>query len=76
MRDAAAIDQMGIRTVLLAHDAFEAAAKVGLRALGVPDLPLVIIRQPIYLDPEEERQKAKDALDKVVALLTGTKGKG
>ena len=59
-------------TVTICTDAFVGLAREEARNLGMPDLPLVIIRHPIggeSLDVIHER--AADARARVVAALTG-----
>ena len=55
----------------MAHDKCEAAAKAQARALGLPDLPMLIIPQPMpYGSKDEEIQKAEASIETIVRLTT------
>ncbi len=71
MRDAVAVYRKGIPTVLVAHDRFESAAKAQAKSLGVPDLPMLIIPQPMpYGTKAEEEQKATNSIETITRLTT------
>ncbi|MCZ6645245.1 MAG: hypothetical protein O7B79_03305 [SAR324 cluster bacterium] len=62
---------MGIPTVTICSDAFINLGREESRNLGMPDLPLAIIKHPLGGEPEEVvRQRAADALEQVVQGLT------
>ena len=46
MLDSVAMERLGIPAVAIAHDLFESAARVGARAAGIPDLPVVVTPRP------------------------------
>ncbi|MEK7682289.1 MAG: hypothetical protein AAB369_05610 [Chloroflexota bacterium] len=43
MRDAARLEALGVPTVTVSEDAFEAASRTNAQMMGMPDLPLVVI---------------------------------
>ena len=43
MHDTARLEALGVPTVVICEDAFEAAARINARMMGMPDLPLVVI---------------------------------
>ena len=62
---------MGVPTVTVCTDAFIGLAREESRNLGLPDLPLAIIKHPLGGEPAEVvRQRAADALEQVVQGLT------
>ncbi len=46
MVDAVEIERQGKPTITIVHDAFERAARLHARALGLPDLPLLVEPTP------------------------------
>jgi len=46
MHDAAAFERLGLPTVTVSHDNFEAAARTQARALGLATLPLAVFSRP------------------------------
>ena len=54
---------------MIVHHTFEGSAKAYSKILGTPDLPLIVVRQPGRVDPEEERQVALSIIDQLVASL-------
>jgi hypothetical protein len=68
---------MGVPTVTICTEAFEALARDEARSLGMPDLALAIIAHPIGGEPPEAiRQRAAQALSQVVRGLTDGLGAG
>ncbi|MDO8532778.1 MAG: hypothetical protein Q7T26_11575 [Dehalococcoidia bacterium] len=66
-----AVYRKGIPTVLVAHDRFESAAKAQAKALGVPDLPMLIIPQPMpYGTKAEEERKADNSIEPIIRMTT------
>ncbi|MBI4307626.1 MAG: hypothetical protein HY684_02345 [Chloroflexi bacterium] len=64
------MEKKGIPAVLIAHDRFEAAARAQARALGLPDLPVIVVPQPqSWTTKEEEVQHANEAVGMIQAAL-------
>jgi hypothetical protein len=62
---------LGVPTVTVCTDAFTGLAREESRNLGLPDLPLAIIKHPLGGESEEVvKQRAADALEQVVQGLT------
>lgn len=71
MRDTVEVLKHGIPAVLVCQEVFENAARNLSRALGFPNLPLVIVEQPKgWQTHEDERRKARESIREVVAALT------
>jgi hypothetical protein len=59
-----------VPTVTVGTDAFERLAALQSKAMGHPDLTVVVVEHPLGgIEPEEVMEKAKVAADAVVALL-------
>lgn len=71
MVDAVEIERRGKPTVTIVHDVFERAARLHARALGMPELPLLVEPTPrggtINFDVKE---LARQKLDDVIRALT------
>ncbi len=74
MVDAVEIERQGKPTVTIVHDAFERAARLHARALGLPDLPLLVEPTPrggtISFDVEDF---AQEAIAAVLQALTAAR---
>lgn len=71
MRDGIHFTRAGHPTVVFVHDFFEAAAKAGARALGLPELELYVFPQNRAGTSEtEEIDKGRRAARALPALLT------
>ena len=67
------LERKGVPTVTICTDAFEGLAREESKNLGMPDLPLVIIKHPIGGEPLSViHQRAEDALSQVIRGLTAT----
>jgi hypothetical protein len=65
------LEKRGIPTVTICTDAFEGLAREEAKNLGMPDLPLVIIKHPIGGEPPDViRQRAAEAAPQVLRALT------
>jgi hypothetical protein len=65
-----ALEQRGVPTVTVVTEAFTTLYAMEARALGMADLPAVVIPHPIVSrSPEEMRAQADAVLDALVALL-------
>ncbi len=65
------LEKRGVPTVTICTDAFAALAREESRNLGMPDLPIVIVRHPLGGEPPDKvRQRSRDALEQVIAGLT------
>jgi len=69
--DAVEIERRGTPTITIVHDAFERAARLHARALGMPHLPLLVEPTPrggtISFDV---REMARQKVEEVVRALT------
>jgi hypothetical protein len=70
--DAVEVERRGKPTVTIVHDAFERAARLHARALGMPDLPLLVEPAPrggtINFEVKElARRKLADLLSALTA---------
>ncbi len=67
MRDGIALKGAGLPTLVLVHDAFEAAAQAQATALGMPDLRIYAFPPQRTGEPEEmefeKADRAAEALD-------------
>lgn len=65
------MEKLGVPTVTVCTDAFIGLAREESRNLGLPDLPLAIIKHPLGGESKEAvAQLAASALDQVVQGLT------
>ncbi len=65
------LEKRGIPTVTLCTDAFISLAREESRNLGMPDLPLAIIKHPLGGEGEERvRRKALEVARQVALALT------
>jgi len=72
VRDGIHFTQAGQPTVVFVHDFFEAAAKAGARALGLPELKLYVFPQNKAGTTEaEEIEKGRQAARALPRLLGG-----
>ena len=72
MHDVLTFEDRGIPTVLLCTEPFMNSARDHAEAFGSPDYEAVRVGHPLAsLRPEEAQIRADDALEHVVAALTG-----
>jgi hypothetical protein len=72
MHDVLAFEDRGIPTVLLCTEPFMNSARDHAEAFGNPDYQAVRVGHPLAsLQPEQARARADDALEGVIAVLTG-----
>ncbi len=65
------MEKLGVPTVTVCTDAFINLAREESSNLGLPELPIVIIKHPLGGESAETvRQRAEDALEQVVQGLT------
>lgn len=58
-------------TVTVCTDAFAGLAREESKNLGMPDLPIVIVKHPLGGEPADLiKQRSRDVLDQVIAGLT------
>jgi hypothetical protein len=58
-------------TVTICSNRFEFLARATAKAMGISDLPLVVVSHPIGgISPEEVMLKADGIIDKVIGQLT------
>lgn len=73
MIDAVAIERRGKPTITIVHDVFERAARLYARALGMPELPLLVEPTPrggtISFEVKELAQQKLG--DLIIALTAG-----
>lgn len=66
MADAIELEKLGVPTVVISEDAFEAPARLRARMLKLPDLPIVVV--PRAKNAGEDLVKATDAVfDRLIA---------
>jgi hypothetical protein len=71
------LEKKGIPTVTICTDAFVGLAREEAKNLGMPDLPLAIIKHPIGGEPLSViHQRAEDAVAQVARALTGAPESG
>lgn len=64
------LERQGRPTVTICTNKFEYLAHATAAALGMPNLPLVVIPHPVGgISPEEVKMKADTVFDKVIAQL-------
>ena len=72
MHDVLAFEDRGIPTVLLCTEPFMNSARDHAEAFGNPDYTAVPVGHPLAsLRPEQARDRADEALARVVGMLTG-----
>jgi hypothetical protein len=72
MHDVLAFEDRGMPTVLLCTEPFMNSAREHADALGNPDYTAVPVRHPLAsLPPEQAQGRANEALETVIAILTG-----
>jgi hypothetical protein len=72
MHDVLAFEDRGIPTVLLCTAPFMNSAREHAEAFGNPGYTAVRVGHPLAsLRPEQARRRADDALEAVIAVLTG-----
>jgi hypothetical protein len=72
MHDVLAFEDRGIPTVLLCTEPFMNSAREHAEAFGSPDYEAVRVGHPLAsLRPEAAQVRADEALERVVAALTG-----
>jgi hypothetical protein len=67
--DSVAVEGRGKPAVMLVAKEFAKAAELKRRAMGLPDLPLVVIEMP--LNAQAAKEQAQVAADQIAAALTG-----
>jgi hypothetical protein len=67
VRDTVNLRKLGIPTIGLVHDRFEKLAKLQLKQLGEPDLPIIYYKQdlPGVETANEISNKARDVAEQV-----------
>ena len=64
-------EKRGIPATVIVTDIFEVRARQLLRALGFPDMPVLITPNPVvYLKGEELEERVNSLLNEVVESLT------
>lgn len=64
------LEKRGTPTITVATDSFTRLAALQSKAMGMPDLAVVVIEHPLGgIEPEHVRDKARGALGDVVGLL-------
>lgn len=72
LHDAVSLEDQGCPSVLVCTDVFLHTARAHAEQLGLPDLPVVAIPNPLSgLSEDEVKHRAQDALRPIVAALTG-----
>jgi hypothetical protein len=72
MHDVLAFEDRGIPTVLLCTEPFMNSAREHAEAFGNPGYTVVRVGHPLAsLRPEQARGRADEALEAVIAVLTG-----
>ena len=75
LHDVLAFEDRGIPTILLCTEPFLDSARDHAHAYGNPDYQAVRVGHPVAsLRPDEVRARADEALERIIAVLTG-KGK-
>ena len=70
MRDGINLERSGVPAIVISHDVFEKAAQAQSQALGLPDLRLIVYRQPQGISEEGEGEAAARAVTgQLMALL-------
>ena len=65
------LEKRGVPTVTLCTDAFAGLAREESKNLGMPDLPIVIIKHPLGgATAEQVKLRSREALQQVVDALT------
>ena len=71
MHDGIELERRGVPTAVICTDQFVASAKAQAEICGNPEYPFVVVGHPIgSLTTEELRERARVAVDQVVAILT------
>ena len=69
------MEKQGVPTVTVCTDAFVGLAREESKNLGLPDLPLAIVRHPLGgLGVEAVKERVRQALEQVVQGLTREPG--
>jgi len=70
------LEKKGIRTALVASSEFAVMADVECESLGMSSLPIVVVPHPVGgLKEEAVREKADNALEEIIHVLTESKDK-
>lgn len=70
MRDGINLEIAGVPAVIITHDVFENAAKAQSKALGMPDLRLIVFPQPKGEEQEAEgAQSAQEVVDRLIHMI-------
>ena len=70
MRDGINLERSGVPAIVISHDVFEKAARAQSKALGLPDLRLVVYQQPQGIPEEVEgKATARSVIDQVMGFL-------
>jgi len=73
IHDSVELEKRGIATVTICSEAFVGLAREESKSLGMPDLPLAIIKHPIGGEALSViHERAEDALAQIISALTGT----
>ena len=72
MHDGIHIEKAGIPSATICTQPFEVTARAMARTWGASDYPVIYTAHPLRgLDGEAVRQRARELVDQVVAVLTG-----
>ena len=73
MRDTVNMRKLGIPAVGMVHETFEKLAKLTLKQLGDPDLPIIYYKQdlPGFESPDEVSTKANGVADMCEGHIVG-----
>ena len=70
MRDGINLELAGVPAVVITHDVFEKAAIAQSKALGMPDLRLIVFPQPKGEEEDVEgAQAAREVVDKLIQMV-------
>jgi len=70
VRDGINLELAGVPAVIITHDVFEKAAIAQSKALGLPDLRLIVFPQPKGEEQDVEgAQSAREVVDKLIRIV-------
>ena len=69
MADSVAVESRGKPAVMIVAKEFAKAAELKRRAMGLPELPLIVIEMP--MNAQAAREQAQVAADQIAAALLG-----
>ena len=72
MRDGINLERKGVPAIVISHDVFEKAARAQSNALGLPELRVIVYRQPKGQEADlEGAQAARQVVDQLIELVRG-----